>query len=248
MFFFANCAAMSMNVAAEEQPVRPTLLKTTRISLLHATQHCHSKLSDKQRLPQNDDGKGRTTIKERGLPQAGQKNDAKSSCPHVPSRAPHHQGKAQHRQRHFDDTNMRGESQRGCPTSTEMEQRWQETQCPEGRLQKNNGGRAVANTGRSHHQSEAQQCQRQDYHHKTTKEASKKLNDVHSFKVARNEVENASFAQRSAHRDSRIWRPELIEPAAECKQRARGRRPTFKSAYPDPQILPQCHIQSNYPL
>ena len=34
-------------------------------------------------------------------------------------------------------------------------------------------------------------------------------------KVARNEVKNASFAQRSAHRDSRIWRPELIEPAAE---------------------------------
>ena len=40
------------------------------------------------------------------------------------------------------------------------------------------------------------------------------------FKVARNEVENASFAQRSAHRDSRIWRPELIEPAAERKRRA----------------------------
>ena len=67
-------------------------------------------------------------------------------------------------------------------------------------------------------------------------------------KVARNEVENASFAQRSAHRDSRIWRPELIEPAAEHKRRARGRRPTFKSAYPDPQILPQCNISSNYPL
>ena len=42
------------------------------------------------------------------------------------------------------------------------------------------------------------------------------------FKVARNEVENASFAQRSAHRDSRIWRPELIEPAAERKRRARA--------------------------
>ena len=42
------------------------------------------------------------------------------------------------------------------------------------------------------------------------------------FKVARNEVENASFAQRSAHRDSRIWRPELVEPAAERKRRARG--------------------------
>ena len=69
-----------------------------------------------------------------------------------------------------------------------------------------------------------------------------------SFKVARNEVENASFAQRSAHRDSRIWRPELIEPAAERKRRARRRRPTFKSAYPDPQILPQCNISSNYPL
>ena len=69
-----------------------------------------------------------------------------------------------------------------------------------------------------------------------------------SFKVARNEVENASFAQRSAHRDSRIWRPELIEPAAERKRRARERRPTFKSAYPDPQILPQCNISSNYPL
>ena len=60
--------------------------------------------------------------------------------------------------------------------------------------------------------------------------------------VARNEVENASFAQRSAHRDSRIWRP-----AAERKRRARGRRPTFKSAHPDPQILPQCNISSNYP-
>ena len=68
------------------------------------------------------------------------------------------------------------------------------------------------------------------------------------LKVARNEVKNASFAQRSAHRDSRIWRPELIEPAAERKRRARGRRPTVKSAYPDPQILPQCNISSNYPL
>ena len=68
------------------------------------------------------------------------------------------------------------------------------------------------------------------------------------IKVARNEVENASFAQRSAHRDSRIWRLELIEPAAERKRRARGRRPTFKSAYPDRQILPQCNISSNYPL
>ena len=69
----------------------------------------------------------------------------------------------------------------------------------------------------------------------------------HALKVARNEVENASFAQRSAHCDSRIWRPELIEPAVERKRRARGRRPTFKSAYPDPQILPQCNISSNYP-
>ena len=68
------------------------------------------------------------------------------------------------------------------------------------------------------------------------------------LKEARNEVENASFAQRSAHRDSRIWRPELIEPAAERKRRARGQRPTFKSAFPDPQILPQCNISSNYPL
>ena len=67
-------------------------------------------------------------------------------------------------------------------------------------------------------------------------------------KVARNEVENALFAQRSAHRDSRIWRPELIEPAAERKRCARGRRPTLKLAYPDPQILPQCNISSNYPL
>ena len=54
------------------------------------------------------------------------------------------------------------------------------------------------------------------------------------IKVARNEVKNASFAQRSAHRDSRIWRPELIEPAAEHKRRARRRRRTFKSAYSDP--------------
>ena len=68
------------------------------------------------------------------------------------------------------------------------------------------------------------------------------------FKVARNEVENASFAQHSAHRDSRIWRPELIESAAERKRRARRRRPTSKSAHPDPQILTQCNISSNYPL
>ena len=53
------------------------------------------------------------------------------------------------------------------------------------------------------------------------------------IKVARNEVKNASFAQRSAHRDSRIWRPELIEPAAERKRRARRRRRTFKSPYSD---------------
>ena len=71
---------------------------------------------------------------------------------------------------------------------------------------------------------------------------------INQLKVARNEVKNSSFAQPSAHRDSRIWRPELIEPAAERKRRARGRRPTFKSAYPDPQILPQCNISSNYPL
>ena len=68
------------------------------------------------------------------------------------------------------------------------------------------------------------------------------------FEVARNEVKNSSFAQRSAHRDSRIWRPEVIEPAAERKRRARRRRRTFKSAYSDPQILPQCNISSNYPL
>ena len=68
--------------------------------------------------------------------------------------------------------------------------------------------------------------------------ASRATDLFNSIKVARNEVKNASFAQCSAHRDSRIWRPELIEPAAERKRRARGRRPTFKSAYPDPQI---CH-------
>ena len=76
----------------------------------------------------------------------------------------------------------------------------------------------------------------------------KKKTPPNPLKVARNEVENASFAQPSAHRDSRIWRPELIEPAAERKRRARGRRPTFQSACPDPQILPQCNISSNYPL
>ena len=54
------------------------------------------------------------------------------------------------------------------------------------------------------------------------------------LKVDRNEVKNASFAQRSAHRDSRIWRPEWIEPAAERKRRARRRRRTFKSAHSDP--------------
>ena len=68
--------------------------------------------------------------------------------------------------------------------------------------------------------------------------------------LSRKSLSSPSFAQRPAHRDSRIWRPELIEPAAERKRRARarGRRPTLKSAYPDPQILPQCNISSNYPI
>ena len=48
------------------------------------------------------------------------------------------------------------------------------------------------------------------------------IEKMNQIKVARDEVKNASFAQRSAHRDSRIWRPELIEPAAERKQRARS--------------------------
>ena len=43
-----------------------------------------------------------------------------------------------------------------------------------------------------------------------------------TFKVARNEVKNTSFAQCSAHRDSRIWRPKLIEPVPERKRRARA--------------------------
>ena len=45
---------------------------------------------------------------------------------------------------------------------------------------------------------------------------------------------------------ARIWQPELIEPAVECKRRARGWQ-TFKSADSDPKILPQCNISSNYP-
>ena len=44
--------------------------------------------------------------------------------------------------------------------------------------------------------------------------------DSPHIKVARNEVKNASFAQRSAHHDTRIWRPELIDSAAERKRRA----------------------------
>ena len=54
-------------------------------------------------------------------------------------------------------------------------------------------------------------------HHKipTKREALSYMEGM--IKVARNEVKNASFAQRCAHRDSRIWRPELIEPAAERK-------------------------------
>ena len=50
------------------------------------------------------------------------------------------------------------------------------------------------------------------------------------FKVARNEVENASYAQRSAHRDSRIWRRELNRPQSASDARAdddrRSNRPT----------------------
>ena len=54
----------------------------------------------------------------------------------------------------------------------------------------------------------------------------------HQVKVARNEIKNASFAQRSAHRESKNRVLKLIEPAAERNQRARGRRRTFKSPNP----------------
>ena len=39
----------------------------------------------------------------------------------------------------------------------------------------------------------------------------------------------------------------LNRPQSASDARARGRRPTVKSAYPDPQILTQCNISSNYP-
>ena len=68
------------------------------------------------------------------------------------------------------------------------------------------------------------------------------------FKVARNEVKNASFAQRSAHCEVRNMATGIGRTGCRAQAtRARGRR-TFESAYPDPQILPQCNISSNYPL
>ena len=66
------------------------------------------------------------------------------------------------------------------------------------------------------------------------------------LKVARNEVKNASFAQRSAHRDSRIWRPELIESAAEHKRRARRRRRTSKHRPTPTQRF--CHSAIFHPI
>ena len=64
--------------------------------------------------------------------------------------------------------------------------------------------------------------------------ASRATDLFNSIKVARNEVKNASFAQCSAHRDSRIWRPELIEPAAERKRRARGTTTDVQIGLPRP--------------
>ena len=68
------------------------------------------------------------------------------------------------------------------------------------------------------------------------------------LKAARNEVENASMAQRSAHRCSRKWRPDLIASVAEHKRRASSRSLRPKLASPDPYFSPHCHFSSNYPL
>ena len=67
------------------------------------------------------------------------------------------------------------------------------------------------------------------------------------FKVARNEVKNSSIAQRSAHRDSRIWRPELIEPAAERKRRARMLDNDGRSNRPTPTHR-FCHSAIFHPI
>ena len=61
---------------------------------------------------------------------------------------------------------------------------------------------------------------------------------LEKVKVARNEVKNASFAQRTAHGDSRTWHPELIDLAAERKQRARNRSLRQKLAYPHRDLAP----------
>ena len=42
--------------------------------------------------------------------------------------------------------------------------------------------------------------------------------DKNDVKAAQSEVKNGSFAQRSTHRDSSIWRSELIDSAAERKR------------------------------
>ena len=76
----------------------------------------------------------------------------------------------------------------------------------------------------------------------------RQLSNFDGIKVARNEVKNASFAQRSAHHDSRMWRPESIWTGRRA-QATRARTTTdVQIGLPDPQILPQCNISSNYPL
>ena len=89
----------------------------------------------------------------------------------------------------------------------------------------------------------------------TQQELTLKLNLLRLFcflrytKVARNEVKNASFAQLCTS-----WRQKYGErnwsnrPQSAGDARVLGQGRTFKLAYPDPQILPQCNISSNYPL
>ena len=66
--------------------------------------------------------------------------------------------------------------------------------------------------------------------------------------VARNEVKNVSFAQRSAHREVKNMATGIDWTGRRVQATRARTMMDVQLANPDPQILPQCNISSNYPL
>ena len=176
----------------------PARSPTQRATTRHEYSTRHSTVTPSspkrvRRLPRNDDGEGRTTLKERELARrVGQppQRRGKLELPSAESSAPQKQSGTSPitRRRPHDDRASgvhREDARRRQPRNNDGKI-WQdlEKHCPEGWSQKHRWESSCQQRRAPHHQNQAQNRQRWGDHHKTANsEASKRLHDVHSLDV-----------------------------------------------------------------